>query len=241
MNTDKLELVIAGSSDQGSVTQKQKPPSKKYITILVSDEDEVQINKLVLEREKQRFLDAVATQDTLSELLMPRSGERHIIITLGRQDIALVTLESDSDQFDFSLSAALKRLCGCEWKKSLWKLKLIDTFTPIDDQIAEIGVNLLNAGYAIKVTDESLRNRIVNNDYQPSPKRIISPNNGPFGKQFQMLWARQDVEVEKAVANIPSVKLFPNGAYIPYLQFEALWTSPNIVDIFQCPICCCSN
>ena len=21
----------------------------------------------------------------------------------------------------------------------------------------------------------------------------------------------------------------------------ALWTSPNIVDIFQCPICCCSN
>ena len=23
--------------------------------------------------------------------------------------------------------------------------------------------------------------------------------------------------------------------------FYNIWTSPNIVDIFQCPICCCSN
>ena len=42
------------------------------------------------------------------------------------------------------------------------------------------------------------------------------------------------------------------SSYLPDLSFgfrslkvnsnnDVNWTSPNIVDIFQCPICCCSN
>ena len=107
-------------------------------------------------------------------------------------------------------------------KNPLWKRELTDEFTPINDQVIEIGVNLLSAGYALKVNDESIMNRIILNDYQPSPKRTISSINDGYGKQFQMLWSLQDEDIKEAVAQIPKVKMFHNGAYVPYLQFESV-------------------
>ena len=48
--------------------------------------------------------------------------------------------------------------------------------------------------------------------------------------------ATNHLNVEVEIVSQDIIIMAPDQA-----ENGAIWTSPNIIDIFQCPICCCSN
>jgi hypothetical protein len=221
----KLKTVTANASRQARFAERQKQSGKIKLTLWVSNEDSVAVRNWLNQRKEQKKLVALTGTDTVAPenpLLMPKSGKCRTVITLCRPDTDLLTLRSAD--FDDKLAPMLKSLRGFAWKKPLWERKLTDVFTPADDQAVEIGVRLLDAGYALRITDEALKTRILNNDYQPAPQRIVSPSiSEKYGKKFKLSWDVRDKEVKKAIGLIQNVKMFLDGAYVPLLQFEAVF------------------
>ena len=219
-----VKTVSANASRQARFAEKQRLAGKAKLTLWVSTADADAIKTWLRQREEQR--NTVELQDnapfvSVDTLLMPESKKCRTIITISRPESSLLTLQSAD--FDVILAPTLKALRGFAWKKPLWERKLIDVFTPVDDQIVEISIKLLQAGFPIKIKDEALKIRIINNDYQPSPQRIVSPAiSEKYGKKFKLSWGEGDKELWRAINTIPNVKIFNDGAYVPLLQFEAL-------------------
>lgn len=219
-----VKTVSANASRQARFAEKQRLAGKTKLTLWVSTADADAIKKWLNMREEQR--NAVALQESapsvlVGNLLMSKSKKCRTIITISRPEPALLALQSAD--FDVIFTQTVKALRGFAWKKPLWERKLTDLFTPVDDQIVEICIKLLQAGFAIQTTDEALKTRILNNDYQPSPQRIVAPDiSEKYGKKFKLSWAISDRDVVRAVGAIPNIKLFPDGAYVPLLQFGAV-------------------
>lgn len=219
-----VKTVSANASRQARFAEKQRLAGKVKLTLWLNTADADACKKWLRQREEQRNM--VTLQDNapfvlVDTLLMPESKKCRTIITISRPEPLLLTLQSAD--FDVILAPTLKALRGFAWKNPLWERKLTDVFTPADDQIVEICIKLLQAEFAIKTTDETLKTRIINNDYQPSPQRIVSPTiSEKYGKKFKLSWKKGDREVWQAINTIPNVKVFDDGAYVPLLQFEAL-------------------
>lgn len=216
--------VSANASRQARFAEKQRQAGKLKLTLWVSSEDATAIKHWLVQRGKQRS--AVASRENapvvpVGILLMPKTTRCRTVIFLSRPEPALLTLKSAD--YDDALAPTLKSMRGFLWKKPLWERKLTDIFTPADDQAVEIGVKLLKAGYAVSITDEVLKNRIFNNDYQPTPQRIVTPAiSEKYGKKFNLSWEIGDRDVVSAISKIPNVKMFRDGAYVPLLQYEAV-------------------
>ncbi|MHB1490005.1 MAG: hypothetical protein ACYCTH_05840 [Cellulomonas sp.] len=221
---DKHKTVTSNASRQARFAEKQRQTGKIKFTFWMSAEDAGATREWMRQREEQR--NAASSRknppvESVGALLMPKYGKCRTIVTIARPEPQLLTLKNAD--FDAMLAPTLKALRGFAWKKPLWERKLAADYTPSDDQVVEIGVKLLQAGYAVRITDEALKARILNNDYQPSPQRIVSPAiSEKYGKKFKVSWEMRDRDVARAIGMIPNAKLFPDGAYVPLLQFEAV-------------------
>lgn len=218
------KTVTANASRQARFAEKQRLAGKIRLMLWVIPADAEDTKKWLGMREEQRKAAALREEVPIvavEKLLMPNSQKCRTIVTISRPEPALLTLKSAD--YDAIFVQTVKALRGFAWKKPLWERKLTDLFTPADDQIVEICIKLLQAGFGIQNADEALKTRILNNDYQPSPQRIVSPAiSEKYGKKFKLSWAIGDREVERAIQGIPNIKLFQDGAYVPLLQFEAV-------------------
>lgn len=218
-----VKTVSANASRQARFAEKQRLAGKTKLTLWVSTADADAIKKWLSMREEQRNTAELRENAPVAveKLLMPKSKKYRTIVTVSRPDPALLTLKAAD--YDAIFVQTVKALRGFAWKKPFWERKLTDLFTPVDDQIVEVCIKLLQAGFAIKTTDEALETRILNNDYQPSPQRIVSPAiSEKYGQKFKLSWELGDQEAARAIKGISNIKLFPDGAYVPLLQFETV-------------------
>jgi hypothetical protein len=87
----------------------------------------------------------------------------------------------------------------------------------------EIAVRLIAHGCPVRIFDEALRQRVIENDYEPeSPRRVDVSISEKYSTKFHLVWALDDkpMKCQKAARQLRGAKVFDDGAYVSASHFE---------------------
>ncbi len=123
-------------------------------------------------------------------------------------------------EFDEATNTLLKR-CGYHWEAPAWVRQAADDVA--GHRAVEIAVRLLAHGCPVRIFDEPLRQRAVENDYEPeSPRRVEVSTSKKYSTKFHLVWALDGnpAQCKKAASQLRGVKVFDDGAYVSAGHFE---------------------
>lgn len=125
-------------------------------------------------------------------------------------------------EFDENTNTLLKR-CGYRWDDPAWTRQATDDVA--GHRAVEIAVRLLAHGCPVRIFDAALRQRAVENDYEPeSPRRVEVPTSQKYSTKFHLVWALDGTPAQcrKAAQQLRGAKVFDDGAYVSASHFEEI-------------------
>ncbi len=95
------------------------------------------------------------------------------------------------------------RFCGFSWntQKRRWERLITKHNGPIEDRMAEVGNNLLNAGIPIAIENEGIREAAINAAFQPEQTRWVFVD--PEDQCFVIRWNKRRENFYDAARRIP--------------------------------------
>lgn len=133
-----------------------------------------------------------------------------------------------------SFSKVVKEL-GYRWcaQETNWKLNVTISNGTIEDRIAEVGSKLLAAGFAVSVSDEIARQKIISGDYEPVYPRWITN----LDDNFLLRWEYGNNDLYKAAKAINGARWNQSkgGVVIPQTQYKAVLDLATSFDFRMSP------
>lgn len=121
---------------------------------------------------------------------------------------------------DDTFRGIIKKL-GYRWNRdeSSWQLPINFVSGSPSERAAELGSNLLNAGFVIRIQDPDTLRKAIEGNYEPMCQRWISKNvkNG----KFIISWARDDDFYDKA-KRLPGAKYISPSIQVPAKEWESV-------------------
>ena len=136
-------------------------------------------------------------------------------VSLAAKKVRVVLIE-----FDEATNTLLK-CCGYHWEAPAWVRQAVDDVA--GHRAVEIAVRLLAHGCPVRIFDASLRQRVVENDYEPeSPRRVEVSTSKKYSTKFHLVWALDGnhAQCKKAASQLRGAKVFDDGAYVSAGHFE---------------------
>lgn len=163
--------------------------------------------------------DNITAHTMLSEALLAPTKTRGPIaeVSLATGKVRVVLIE-----FDEATNTLLKR-CGYRWVAPAWTRQAVDDVA--GHRAVEIAVRLLAHGCPVRIFDEALRQRAVENDYEPeSPRRVEVSTSEKYSTKFHLVWALDEKpsQCKKAAQQLRGAKVFDDGAYVTASHFEEI-------------------
>ena len=160
---------------------------------------------------------AVLAAAVLTEALLAPAKTRGPVaeVSLAAGKVRVVLIE-----FDEATNTLLKR-CGYRWEAPAWVRQAVDDVA--GHRAVEIAVRLLAHGCPVRIFDEALRQRVVDQDYDPeSPRRVEVPTSKKYSTKFHLVWALDGnpAQCKKAASQLRGAKVFDDGAYVSAGHFE---------------------
>lgn len=110
---------------------------------------------------------------------------------------------------------------GYTWTGSVWR-RIAGLFGTAQDRAVETGHRLLAAGFPVRIYDQQLRQRILDGDFEPEPKRVIRKlSTGEHAGWFGISWPRSE-DYYRAASRLPGAKWDKPYVVVPPEQFEAV-------------------
>jgi len=110
---------------------------------------------------------------------------------------------------------------GYTWTGSVWR-RAAGLFGTAEDRAVETGHRLLAAGFPVRIYDQQLRQRILDGDFEPEPKRVIRKlSTGEHAGWFGISWPRSE-DYYRAASRLPGAKWDKPYVVVPPEQFEAV-------------------
>jgi hypothetical protein len=155
----------------------------------------------------------------LDEALLAPSRVRgpiaEVSLTTGKVRVVLI-------EFDENTNTLLKR-CGYRWEAPAWVRQAAEDV--VENRAIEIAVRLLAHGCPARIFDEALRQRVVDNDYEPeSPRRVEVSTSEKYSTKFHLVWALDGnpAQCKKSASLLRGAKVFDDGAYVTASHFEEI-------------------
>ncbi|OCB03112.1 hypothetical protein BBC27_09695 [Acidithiobacillus ferrivorans] len=160
---------------------------------------------------------AMLAAAVLTEALLAPAKTRGPVaeVSLAAGKVRVVLIE-----FDEATNTVLKR-CGYRWEAPAWTRQAVDDV--VGHRAVEIAVRLLAHGCPVRIFDEALRQRVVENDYEPeSPRRVEVSTSKKYSTKFHLLWTldANPVKFKKSAQQLHGAKVFDDGAYVSVSHFE---------------------
>lgn len=138
-----------------------------------------------------------------------------VSLTTGKVRVVLI-------EFDEDTNTLLKR-CGYRWDAPAWTRPVAEDVS--EHRAIEIAVRLLAHGCPVRIFDEALRQRAVENDYDPEPpRRVEVSTSAKYSTKFHLVWTLDEkpVQCKKAAQQLRGAKVFDDGAYVTASHFEEI-------------------
>ena len=163
--------------------------------------------------------DNATAHAVLEEALLAPTKTRGPIaeVSLATGKVRVVLIE-----FDEATNTLLKR-CGYRWDAPAWTRQAVDDMA--GHRAVEIAVRLLAHGCPVRIFDEALRQRAVENDYEPeSPRRVEVSTSEKYSTKFHLVWALDSnpTQCKKSASQLRGAKVFDDGAYVTASHFEEI-------------------
>lgn len=138
------------------------------------------------------------------------------ILILGNY-VKITFFEKDSDFKE------LIKSYGFRWGGEGWERKCTKfTGSPLD-RATEISIKLLKAGYIICIVEGSLKEMILNKEYEPEQKRWIAKRSeGKYTDWFSVSYEYGNEKLYKAAKNIAGSRWSNPNVVIPSYQYDAV-------------------
>lgn len=138
------------------------------------------------------------------------------ILILGNY-VKITFFEKDSDFKE------LIKSYGFRWGGEGWERKCTKfTGSPLD-RATEISIKLLKAGYIICIFEGSLKEMILNKEYEPEQKRWIAKRSeGKYTDWFSVSYEYGNEKLYKAAKNIAGSRWSNPNVVIPSYQYDAV-------------------
>lgn len=138
------------------------------------------------------------------------------ILILGNY-VKITFFEKDSDFKE------LIKSYGFRWGGEGWERKCTKfTGSPLD-RATEISIKLLKAGYIICIVEDSLKEMILNKEYEPEQKRWIAKRSeGKYTDWFSVSYEYGNEKLYKAAKNIAGSRWSNPNVVIPSYQYDAV-------------------
>lgn len=109
---------------------------------------------------------------------------------------------------------------GFKWSGTSWMRQIGQFNGDIADRVAEVGHRLLAAGFPIRIYDPELRQRAIEGQFEPEPRRWIKrATSGPYTGWFQIVWPRED-NLYGAARRLPGSRYYQGAVYVPAEQYQ---------------------
>lgn len=176
--------------------------------------------------------ESTAAQAVLDEALLApiraKGPVAEVSLAVGKVRVVLI-------EFDESANTLLKQ-CGFHWEKPAWTRQVGDDVA--EHRATEMAVRLLAHGCPVRIFDAALRQRVVENEYEPeSPRRVEVSNSAKYSTKFHLVWALDEHPKQciKAASQLRGAKVFEDGAYVTVSHFEEIqdFASQNGFSITQ--------
>ncbi|MHB8226726.1 hypothetical protein [Acidithiobacillus sp.] len=163
--------------------------------------------------------DNAAAHAVLEEALLAPTRTRGPIaeVSLAAGKVRVVLIEFDEDT-----NTLLKR-CGYRWDDPAWTRLVVDDMA--GHRAVEIAVRLIAHGCPVRIFDEALRQRVIENDYEPEPpRRVEVSTSAKYRTKFHLVWTLDEkpVQCKKAAQQLRGAKVFDDGAYVSASHFEEI-------------------
>lgn len=136
-------------------------------------------------------------------------------ISLAAGKVRVVLIEFDKD------TNTLLKCSGYRWDDPAWTRHVADDMA--GHRAVEIAVRLLAHDCPVRIFDETLRQRVIENDYEPeSPRRVEVSISEKYSTKFHLVWALDDksIKCQKAARQLRGAKVFDDGAYVSASHYE---------------------
>ena len=107
------------------------------------------------------------------------------------------------------------------WKETAWKREIGPFNGTVADRAAEVGHQLLSAGFAVRLYDPVLRSQAIAGEFEAEVRRWVKKavGNNPYAGWFVISWPRGE-DFYKAAKRITGSRYGKGGVYVPPEQFE---------------------
>jgi hypothetical protein len=182
------------------------------------------------------FMQAVMDQFAKCRFLMPSKTDEMADMALAeatmvppalRGPVTEVSISSNTVmvlliEFDEDVNKLLKRF-RFHWEAPAWVRTVAEDVA--ENRAIEIAVRLLAHGCPVRIFDEALRQRTVENAYEPeSPRRVEVSTSAKYSTKFHLVWTLDEkpVQCKKAAQQLRGAKVFDDGAYVSASHFEEI-------------------
>jgi hypothetical protein len=177
--------------------------------------------KKVAEEKAAPEVPQAVEEEALEEMTIRPSEPATTLVAEIRFEDDLVTAKLPEKNEDFRL---LLRELKFSWENGRWERQIGIRSGAALDRATELGVKLIEAGFPIRVYDETLQKKILATDYDPECSRWIMQNT-KTGK-FLVTWDRNDGDFYSPAKALPGARwksgagmLVPREAFREVLDF----------------------
>ncbi len=114
---------------------------------------------------------------------------------------------------------AVVKALGFKWDGITWILKCGVTTGTAEERAAELGNNLLNAGFAIMIQDQEILKNAIDGNYTPRTFRWISKLMSE--EKFSIQWGKDD-DLYKAAKRLPHARYSSGRIEVPVSEADAV-------------------
>jgi hypothetical protein len=133
-------------------------------------------------------------------------------------DLVTVTFSERRDDF-----RQIVKDNGFAWTDGRWTRKTGLTTGAPADRAAEVAIDLLAAGFVVRVLDDGARAKAIAGEYAPEILRWVAKRTGgEYDGWFSLSWERDAEEVYQAARKVPGSRWAKPNVVIPAAQFEAV-------------------
>lgn len=151
--------------------------------------------------------------------LRPEMPVTETVATIAiRDNLVTVTFSEKRDDF-----RKVVKDNAFAWQDGRWVRKTGLTTGAPEDRAAEVAIDLLAAGFVVRVLDDDARAKTVAGEYEPEILRWIAKRTtGEYAGWFSLSWERDAEEVYTAARKVGGSRWAKPNVVIPASQFEAV-------------------
>lgn len=185
----------------------------------------------VVRKYREMMEDDISAPAISEMMLRPAEKKQDVVVTIKSvSDSVVAACECRNEAF----SKVVKEL-GYRWyaQEANWQLHITVSSGTIEDRMAELGSKLLAAGFAVYVSDEIARQKIISGDYKPVYPRWITN----LDDSFLLRWEYGNNGLYKVAKAINGARWSPSkgGIIIPSSQYKAVLDLARLYDFRKSP------